>query len=35
MADINELKRRCLAEIDARREEIIALGEDVYKTDAC
>lgn len=32
MADINELKRRCLAEIDARREEIIALGEDVYKT---
>ena len=26
MADINELKRRCLAEIDARREEIIALG---------
>lgn len=32
MTDINELKKRCLAEIDARRDEIIALGEDAYRT---
>lgn len=32
MTDINELKRRCLETIDAHRDDIISLGEDVYKT---